>query len=71
LMGAGMGGAAGYREGGLPGAALGGAAGLIVPEILSSPASQMAGAKMLQKGVPKMASKAIAAPLMRRDSDRQ
>jgi hypothetical protein len=45
LAGAGIGAGYGYHEGGLPGAALGFGAGLALPELLSSPETQMMAAR--------------------------
>lgn len=41
LAGAGIGGGIGYHRGGVPGALIGGTAGLALPEILASPTTQM------------------------------
>lgn len=45
LVGAGIGGTAGYEHDGLRGALLGGAAGLVAPEVFASPTTLMAGAR--------------------------
>jgi len=68
LAGAGFGGAAGYKEGGLPGAVMGGIAGLAVPEILSSPSSQMLIARMMKGGTPARIARAAGSQLMERNS---
>lgn len=47
LIGAGVGGGAGYKENGLEGALIGGGVGLFAPEVLSSPTTLMAGARAL------------------------
>jgi hypothetical protein len=41
----------GYREGGIPGALAGGVAGFVVPELLTSPTSQMVAARGLNSPV--------------------
>jgi hypothetical protein len=46
----GIGGYEGYREGGIPGAVAGLGAGLLGPELISSPEGEMALARMLNKG---------------------
>lgn len=43
------GGYAGYREGGIPGAAAGSAIGLVAPEVIASPATQILAARGLNK----------------------
>jgi hypothetical protein len=48
LAGAGIGAGLGYREKGLPGAMAGGVAGLMLPELLSSPTGQMTAARTAQ-----------------------
>lgn len=45
--GVGIGGAAGYHEGGWPGAFIGGLGGLVVPELMASPEAQMIAARGL------------------------
>jgi hypothetical protein len=57
VLGAGAltGGAAGYHEGGLPGAVIGTGLGVMAPEMLSSPTAQMIMARGLYGGVPKIA----------------
>jgi hypothetical protein len=42
----------GYKEGGLPGALAGGIAGIVVPEMLSSPTTQMIAARGLNNSIP-------------------
>lgn len=48
-VGAIAGGTAGYHEGGVPGAIAGGAVGLVAPEILASPGTQMFAARAMSK----------------------
>src|SRR5208283_840778 len=43
------GGYGGYREGGIPGAVTGAAAGLLIPEMLASPTAQMGAARVMNK----------------------
>lgn len=50
LAGAGMGAGAGYHEGGTPGAIAGGLLGLVAPEIISSPTTQMGVARLMNQG---------------------
>lgn len=56
-----VGGYEGYRQGGLPGAVAGGAAGLIIPEALSSPTAQLALARLMRAGVPPILARGIVA----------
>jgi hypothetical protein len=58
LIGGAAGAGAGYREGGTQGALLGGLAGLVAPEILSSPTTMMMGARSLYGPGSKLAVKA-------------
>lgn len=52
-LGGAVGGYSGYREGGLPGAVAGAASGLLIPELLASPTTQMGVARLLHgAGVP-------------------
>jgi hypothetical protein len=50
LVGATAGGYSGYRRGGVPGAVAGSLLGLTIPEALSSPTTQMGGARLLAAG---------------------
>ncbi len=50
LAGAGIGAGAGYKEGGTSGAIAGGLFGLVAPELMASPTTQMAGARILNQG---------------------
>ena len=70
LIASGLGGAEGYRRGGVPGAIAGGAAGLVVPEMLSSPAAQMALARLLKAGVPETLARGLVASGGKSDSDK-
>ena len=62
---AGLGGKAGYEQGGLPGALTYGTAGLVAPEILASPTGQMAIARLMQMGIPQQVARGIVASQQR------
>lgn len=66
LAGTGIGGAYGYKEGGLPGALAGGALGLAAPELIASPTAEMAGARALRSPVPKLLGRAATTQLLGR-----
>jgi len=69
LAGAGLGAGLGYERGGTPGALAGGALGLVVPEVLSSPSAEMLGARALRSSVlPRIAS-GVGAQLLDRSEE--
>jgi hypothetical protein len=65
LVGAGLGGYQGYREGGPTGALLGGLGGLVLPEVISSPTVQMQVARSLHSGGPRLLGRKTLFPTIR------
>lgn len=66
LAGTGLGAGLGYQRGGTEGALVGGALGLAAPEVLSAPAVQMLGARVLRSGVPQRLGRTGATQLLGR-----
>jgi hypothetical protein len=64
LTSAAMGAAGGARSAGLPGMIVGGAAGLLAPEIMSAPAAKMAMARAMYSPVTPLLGRAVSTPII-------
>lgn len=69
LTSAGMAAAAGAHQGGLPGAIIGGATGLVLPEVLSMPAAKMGLARALYSTATPKLGRAVMTPLVQKTVD--
>jgi hypothetical protein len=71
LVGAGIGGGLGYERGGIPGAVAGGAMGVAIPELLTSPTTQMVMARGIRSPLVPALSKAIPLQLDRPSAENE